>query len=67
MIDKRNDISSSQWMKKVSSKNDSFTRVHEDPILLIKQEEKKVFFKKINNFIYYNLMYYKQNIYVCYV
>eukprot|EP01035_Chromulina_nebulosa_P007177 gene7177-9691_t len=49
MIDKRNDISSSQWMKKVSSKNDSFTRVHEDPILLIKQEEKKAMESVINN------------------
>ena len=57
MIDKRNDISSSQWMKKVSSKNDSFTRVHEDPILLIKQEEKKAFFH-----IY--LMFYRLNVYV---
>jgi hypothetical protein len=29
-------------MNKVTSKNDSFTRLHEDPILMIKQEEKKV-------------------------
>jgi len=42
MIDKRNEANSSQWMKKVTSKNDSFTRVHEDPILMIKQGEKKV-------------------------
>ncbi len=30
------------WLNKVSSKNDSFTRVHEDPILFIKQEEQRV-------------------------
>eukprot|EP01039_Chlorochromonas_danica_P004892 gene4892-5361_t len=29
------------WMSKVASKNDTFTRMHEDPFLLIKQEEKK--------------------------
>lgn len=34
-------IDSSVWMSKVSAKNDSFTRVHEDPLLLIKQSEKK--------------------------
>lgn len=31
----------SSWESKVLSKNDSFTRVHEDPLLLIKQQEKK--------------------------
>lgn len=30
------------WMRKVASKNDAFTRVHEDPILFIKQQEKLV-------------------------
>lgn len=30
------------WMNKVSTKNDTFTRMHEDPFILIKQEEKKV-------------------------
>jgi hypothetical protein len=29
------------WESKVLSKNDTFTRVHEDPLLLIKQQEKK--------------------------
>jgi hypothetical protein len=30
------------WMQKVASKNDTFTRMHEDPMIFIKQEEKKV-------------------------
>lgn len=29
-------------MAKVSTKNDTFTRMHEDPFIMIKQEEKKV-------------------------
>ena len=33
---------STAWIAKVSSKNDSFTRLHEDPLLIIKQNEKKV-------------------------
>lgn len=42
MIDQRNANGSTTWMKKITSKNDSFTRVHEDPIVQIKKEEKKV-------------------------
>eukprot|EP01038_Epipyxis_sp_PR26KG_P016020 gene16020-21745_t len=38
---RKKDSSSNAWINKISSKNDSFTRLHEDPILLIKQEEKK--------------------------
>lgn len=30
------------WLNKTSSKNDMFTRLHEDPMLLIKQNEKRV-------------------------
>ena len=56
MIDKRNDASSSQWMKKISSKNDSFTRVHEDPILMIKQEEKRVILSLSLEFISNNFL-----------
>jgi hypothetical protein len=29
-------------MNKVSNKNDLFSRVHEDPMMMIKKEEKKV-------------------------
>eukprot|EP01041_Mallomonas_annulata_P008703 gene8703-17984_t len=29
----------SLWLNKISSKNDTFTRLHEDPLLLIKQNE----------------------------
>lgn len=32
----------SLWMNKISSKNDTFTRLHEDPMLLIKKNEKEV-------------------------
>jgi hypothetical protein len=32
------------WLNKTSNKNDMFTRLHEDPMLLIKQNEKKVGF-----------------------
>ena len=32
-----------QWQNKVMSKNDTFTRLHEDPMLMIRQTEKKVF------------------------
>jgi hypothetical protein len=31
-----------KWLNKVASKNDSFTRTHEDPFIMIKQEENKV-------------------------
>lgn len=34
----------SLWMNKVSSKNDIFTRLHEDPMLLIKKNEIQVIF-----------------------
>jgi hypothetical protein len=30
------------WLNKVNAKNDSFTRLHEDPLLAIKQREKQV-------------------------
>ena len=36
-----------KWLNKVASKNDSFTRAHEDPFVMIKQEENKV------NFVYF--------------
>lgn len=39
---KAEEVTEAKWLHKVSSKNDSFTRVHEDPILFIKQEEQKV-------------------------
>jgi hypothetical protein len=32
----------SLWMNKVSSKNDTFTRLHEDPMLIIRKNEKEV-------------------------
>lgn len=32
------------WLNKTSTKNDMFTRLHEDPMLIIKQNEKKVHF-----------------------
>jgi len=32
----------SLWLNKVSSKNDTFTRLHEDPLLMIKKTEKNV-------------------------
>ena len=38
-----------QWMNKVSAKNDSFTRLHEDPILRIKQQEKMKMESIVNN------------------
>jgi hypothetical protein len=31
-----------KWLNKVASRNDSFTRAHEDPFIMIKQEENKV-------------------------
>ncbi len=31
-----------KWMEKVSTKTDMFSRMHEDPLLLIKQKEKQV-------------------------
>ena len=34
--------SDAKWLNKVAGKNDSFTRAHEDPFVLIKQEENKV-------------------------
>jgi len=34
--------SSSNWVAKVNSKNDTFTRIHEDPMLVIKKKEKEV-------------------------
>lgn len=37
------------WLNKVSSKNDSFTRLHEDPLLVIKQKEKQTREKIVNN------------------
>jgi hypothetical protein len=39
----------SLWLNKTSTKNDSFTRLHEDPMLLIKQREKKSRDDIINN------------------
>jgi len=41
--------SDTKWMNKVASKNDSFTRLHEDPFVLIKQEENKRREKIVNN------------------
>jgi hypothetical protein len=38
-----------KWMNKISTKNDTFTRVHEDPILMIKQEEKRAREKVLSN------------------
>lgn len=32
----------SLWMNKVNAKNDSFTRLHEDPLLSIRKQEKTV-------------------------
>lgn len=37
------------WLNKVNSKNDTFTRLHEDPLLLIRQNEKKCRESIINN------------------
>lgn len=31
-----------KWLNKVASKNDSFSRAHEDPFVMIKQEENRV-------------------------
>jgi hypothetical protein len=36
-------VPGSLWMNKISSKNDTFTRLHEDPMLLIKKNEIQVF------------------------
>jgi hypothetical protein len=33
-----------KWLYKVASKNDSFSRAHEDPFIMIKQEENRVSF-----------------------
>ena len=32
----------SLWLNKVNAKNDTFTRIHEDPMLVIRQKEKEV-------------------------
>lgn len=37
------------WLNKTSSKNDIFTRLHEDPLLMIKQQEKKSLESVLNN------------------
>ena len=37
------------WLNKTTSKNDTFTRLHEDPMLMIKQQEKKNLEKILNN------------------
>ena len=39
----------SLWMNKVSSKNDMFTRLHEDPLLMMKRSEKEAHENVINN------------------
>lgn len=39
----------SLWLNKVSSKNDTFTRLHEDPLLLIKQNEVNASKMVLNN------------------
>jgi hypothetical protein len=31
-----------RWMEKISTKTDVFSRMHEDPLLIIKQKEKQV-------------------------
>ena len=36
------DKAPAKWLSKVASKNDSFSRAHEDPFIMIKQEENKV-------------------------
>ena len=33
---------STKWMNRITSKNDTFLRIHEDPVLAILQEQKKV-------------------------
>lgn len=40
------------WLNKTSSKNDMFTRLHEDPMLLIKQNEKRVRFNYIFAYVF---------------
>ena len=39
----------SLWMNKISSKNDMFTRLHEDPMLKIKKNEKEARENVVNN------------------
>eukprot|EP01035_Chromulina_nebulosa_P021463 gene21463-27801_t len=41
--------SKDDWMNKVNTKNDSFTRIHEDPLLIIRQNEKKMREKILSN------------------
>jgi flagellar basal body-associated protein FliL len=50
LLDSKQQGSSDKWLSKVSSKNDSFTRAHEDPFILIKQQENKV-----TNYLTYSL------------
>ncbi|KAJ1425282.1 hypothetical protein B484DRAFT_397966 [Ochromonadaceae sp. CCMP2298] len=38
-----------KWMQKVTGKNDSFSRLHEDPFVLIKQEENRRRERLVNN------------------
>ena len=38
-----------KWISKVTSKNDTFTRMHEDPMLMIKQKEKAAKEAVLNN------------------
>lgn len=42
LLGNNNSSSSSNWVAKVNSKNDTFTRIHEDPMLVIKKKEKEV-------------------------
>jgi hypothetical protein len=32
----------SLWLNKITTRNDTFTRLHEDPMMLIKKNEKEV-------------------------
>lgn len=50
--------SSSNWVAKVNTKNDTFTRIHEDPMLVIKKKEKEVKYIQTNFIIslhYFNI------------
>lgn len=49
---------SSKFLSKVATKNELFTRLHEDPFLRIKQEEKKV---KLRDLFRYHPMTYLSN------
>lgn len=42
LLNNSSSSSSSNWAAKVNTKNDTFTRIHEDPMLVIKKKEKEV-------------------------